>query len=159
MHGIIICRFAAMLYAPNPNVNPTIWNTFNTHQVICRSHFQIIFSIEWCYFNANLTQNCSFLRVYLIMNQYRFRQWLGADEARNHYQWWPSLLTHICVTWGQWVRINSTCKQTKQKLINNNEIDIGQYIFYTIQLLKQEGMVFVRWKSKTHHCLQQNTGI
>ena len=38
-----------------------------------------------------------FLRVQLIIFQHWFRQWLGADQATNHYlkQW---LLTHMCVT-------------------------------------------------------------
>ena len=30
----------------------------------------------------------------------------GAGQATDLYpnQWWPSLLTHICVTWAQWVK-------------------------------------------------------
>ena len=36
-----------------------------------------------------------------------FRLWLGAKEVTIHYlkQWWASLLTHICITWPQWVKI------------------------------------------------------
>ena len=32
---------------------------------------------------------------------------LGTEQATSHYlkQWWPSLLTYICVTWPQWVKI------------------------------------------------------
>ena len=38
-----------------------------------------------------------------------FRWWLGADQATNHYlnQWWPSLLTHICVTRPQWRELSA----------------------------------------------------
>ena len=38
--------------------------------------------------------------VKLIIFQYWFRLWLGADQATSHYlsQWWPSLVTRICVT-------------------------------------------------------------
>ena len=36
-----------------------------------------------------------------------FRQWLGAEQATSYYldQWWPSSLTHICVTRGRWVNV------------------------------------------------------
>ena len=32
-----------------------------------------------------------------------------AEQATSHYlnQWWPSLVTHICVTWPQWVKAES----------------------------------------------------
>ena len=41
-----------------------------------------------------------FLWVQLTIFQHWFRQWLGADQATNHYlnQWWSRSLTHICVT-------------------------------------------------------------
>ena len=37
--------------------------------------------------------------------QHWFRKWLDADQATGHYldQWWPSLLTHMCITQPQWV--------------------------------------------------------
>ena len=48
-----------------------------------------------------------FLRFELTIFQHWFRQWLGADQATSHYlnQWWLILLTHICVTRPQWVKV------------------------------------------------------
>ena len=49
-----------------------------------------------------------FLMVQLTISQYWFKWWLGAKQATSHYlnQWWPSLLTHACVSrWVRWVRI------------------------------------------------------
>ena len=45
------------------------------------------------------------LGVQLTIFLHWFRWWLGADQATSHYvkHWWPRLLTHICVTWPQWV--------------------------------------------------------
>ena len=50
-----------------------------------------------------------FLRVQLIILQHWFRKWLGAEPATSHYlnQWWPTLVTHICVPRPQWVNIKS----------------------------------------------------
>ena len=44
-----------------------------------------------------------FLAVLLTINHRWFR--VVAEQATSHYlnQWWYSLLTHICVTWPQWV--------------------------------------------------------
>ena len=46
-------------------------------------------------------------RVKVTMIQHWFRQWLDASQATSHYlkQWWPSLLTQICITWPQWVKV------------------------------------------------------
>ena len=46
-----------------------------------------------------------FLRVQFIIISHWFRWWLGAEQATSHYlnQWWPNLLTHICVSRPQWV--------------------------------------------------------
>ena len=46
-----------------------------------------------------------FLKVQLKRFQHWFRKWLGAEQATSHYlnQWWLSSMTHICVTWPQWV--------------------------------------------------------
>ena len=48
-----------------------------------------------------------FLRVQLTIIQHWFRLWLGAGQATSHYlnQWWLILLTHICVTRPQWVKV------------------------------------------------------
>ena len=55
--------------------------------------------VFWIKFNLHL-----FL-VQLIVGQYWFRWWLGAEQATSHYlnQHWPSSLTHICDTRGRWV--------------------------------------------------------
>ena len=47
-----------------------------------------------------------FLKVQFTIFQHWFRQWLGAEQATSHYlnQWWPSSMTHICVTRPQWVK-------------------------------------------------------
>ena len=42
-----------------------------------------------------------FSRVQLTIFLHRFRWWLGA--AHQLSQWWPTLLTYICVTRPQWV--------------------------------------------------------
>ena len=48
-----------------------------------------------------------FLGVQLMIFQHWFRWWLGAGQATSHYlnQWWHSLLTQICITLPQWVKI------------------------------------------------------
>ena len=40
------------------------------------------------------------LGVQLTISEHRFRYWLGAEQATNHYlnQWRTSLMTHICGT-------------------------------------------------------------
>ena len=45
-------------------------------------------------------------RVQLTINHNWFRSWLGADQETCYYldQYWPSILTHICITHTQWVR-------------------------------------------------------
>ena len=40
-----------------------------------------------------------FPRVQLTIFQHWFRKWLGTS------QWWPTLLTHICITWPQRVNL------------------------------------------------------
>ena len=47
-----------------------------------------------------------FLRCQLTISQHWFREWLGAEQATNHYlnQCWLSLLMHICGTKGRWVK-------------------------------------------------------
>ena len=46
-----------------------------------------------------------FLRIQLTICQHWFRNWLGANQTRNHFLklWWPKLLTHVYVTKPQWV--------------------------------------------------------
>ena len=41
----------------------------------------------------------------------------GAGQATNHYlkQWWPSFLTHICVTWLQFINKRSFDYSIKRK--------------------------------------------
>ena len=38
--------------------------------------------------------------------KYCIRELLGTETATSYYlkQWWPSLLTHICATWSQYIR-------------------------------------------------------
>ena len=52
-----------------------------------------------------------FLEVQLTIFQHCLRQWVGAEQATSHYlnQWWPSSMTHICVTWPQWVKQSIHC--------------------------------------------------
>ena len=47
-----------------------------------------------------------FAGAQLTIFQHWFRQWLGADQGTSHYlnQWWPTLVTHICVSRPQWVK-------------------------------------------------------
>ena len=47
-----------------------------------------------------------FLMVQLIILQHWFRKWPGADQATSHFlnQWWPTLVTHICVSRSQWLK-------------------------------------------------------
>ena len=56
----------------------------------------------------------------LTVFQHWFWQWLGTGQATSHYlnQWWPSILTHICVTWPQWVNINWAIKNKPEKHLN-----------------------------------------
>ena len=64
-----------------------------------RRHFQTHF-LERKKYEFQLKFHWSlFLRVQLTISEPWFRQWLGAEQATSHYlnQWWPSLLTHICV--------------------------------------------------------------
>ena len=48
-----------------------------------------------------------FWRIQLTIFQHWFRWWFCAVKVTSHYmnQWWPSLLTNICVTLPQWVKI------------------------------------------------------
>ena len=48
-----------------------------------------------------------FATVQFTIIQHCFRQWLGAEQATSHClnQWWPSLVTHICVSRPQWVNV------------------------------------------------------
>ena len=50
---------------------------------------------------------CLFLRVLLTIHQRWFRQWLGAEHATSYYlkKMRPSLLTHICGSWGRWLKL------------------------------------------------------
>ena len=52
-----------------------------------------------------------FPKVQWTINQHWITWWFGGDQATSHYlnQWWFILLTHICVTWLQWLNIFS-CK-------------------------------------------------
>ena len=53
----------------------------------------------------------------LIISQYCFKQWLGAEQATGHYlnQWWPRYSTrYTWVTSEQWV--NDTVKRHRQAL-------------------------------------------
>ena len=47
-----------------------------------------------------------FQKAQLRMVLHRFKQWLGTWQATSHYlnQWWPSLVTHICISWPQWFK-------------------------------------------------------
>ena len=60
--------------------------------------------VFWLKFDRSL-----FLSVQLTINQHWFRQFPGAEEAASHYlnQWWPSWLTHTCVTRPHW--FNTWC--------------------------------------------------
>ena len=57
--------------------------------------YAIWFKIHWSLF----------LRFQLTIYQHWFGYWLGAEQATSHYlnQWWPSLLTDICVSRPQWL--------------------------------------------------------
>ena len=48
-----------------------------------------------------------FLGVQLTQFQHWFRQWLGADQGTTHHMnpWWLSLVTHMCVTRPQCVKL------------------------------------------------------
>ena len=68
----------------------TFWNAFSWMNM-----YEFRLKFHW-----NL-----FLRVQLTISQHWCRWWLGPSQATSHYlnPWWYSLLTHICVTWPQWV--------------------------------------------------------
>ena len=73
-----------------------------------------------------------FKRFQLRINQHWFREWLGAEQAINHYlnQWWFSLLTHICVPRPQWLKviINWSCYMPpSHKYMNTIEV-IWEYM-------------------------------
>ena len=64
----------------------------------CKCKWKFVSNIHWRLL----------LRVQCRIFQHWFRQWLGAWSATRHYlyQWWPSLLTHICVNQPRWVKWN-----------------------------------------------------
>ena len=47
----------------------------------------------------------SFLRFKSTVFQHWFRKCLEAGQLTSHYlnQWWPSVLTHVSLSWPQWV--------------------------------------------------------
>ena len=52
--------------------------------------------------------------IYLTISYSWFKQSFGTEKASSHYlkQWWPSLLTHICITRPRWVKA-VTCVTTE----------------------------------------------
>ena len=74
--------------------------------------FKCNFLNEYIY-KFRLTFDWSFfLGFKLTIFKHWFRKWLGAGHATSLYlsQWWSRLLTHICVTWPQWVKYQYYCK-------------------------------------------------
>ena len=74
--------------------------------------FKCNFLNEYIY-KFRLTFDWSFfLGFKLTIFKHWFRKWLGAGHATSLYlsQWWSRLLTHICVTWPQWVKYQYFCK-------------------------------------------------
>ena len=96
----------------------------------CRRHFQAHFLIWKLLFRFKFHWNL-FPRFQLTTFHHWFRQWLGADQATSHYldQWWPCLLTHICVNRPQWVN-----KATHNKTF----INCDWHRRYTYQVNDQE---------------------
>ena len=94
-------------------LNETILKCFSitqthTFQNIFSNDISIAFSwMKIIEFRLKLHWNM-FPAVQLTISQHYLRQWLGADQAINHYldQWWPSSLTHICGTRGDDLKIN-----------------------------------------------------
>ena len=81
---------------------PTEYNmTLNKMSAIFQTTFSntFFFLVKmyefWLRFHWSL-----FLRVQLTIFLHWFRLWLGAVQATSHdlNQWWPNLLTHMCVT-------------------------------------------------------------
>ena len=66
----------------------------------CRRHFQI-------HKNVCITFKNLFPSMQFEIGQHWFGWWLGAEQATGHCgdRWWPGLVTHILVTWPQWVNI------------------------------------------------------
>ena len=89
------------------------FNTFRPRQSgdhFSRGHFQMHFC-EWKCQLWLIFLWILFLRAQFIISGHWFGWWLGTKQATSHYlnQWWPSLLTHICVSGPQCVR---SIKQT-----------------------------------------------
>ena len=62
--------------------------------------FKLIFLFENYWILIQILLNHISPHVQWTKIHHWFRNWLGADQAKSYYlnQWWPTLLTHICVT-------------------------------------------------------------
>ena len=91
----------------------TFWNVFSWTKII----------VSRLKFHWNL-----FLSVQLIIFQYWFRKWLGADQATSHYlkQCCPSSPMHICITGGRWVNtlVPGRCGNTFKSAISKHKLQI-----------------------------------
>ena len=73
---------------------PTLQTTFS------KAFSYIRFVVSWLMFHWNL-----FPEIQLTICQHWCRWWFGAEQVTSHYlnQWWPGLVTHLCVTGPQCV--------------------------------------------------------
>ena len=71
-------------------------------------HFKMHLIFQWKF--SYLDRN-SFLCVILTKGQHCVREGHGSEQATEHYmnEWWSSILTHICVTWSQYIMWPLVC--------------------------------------------------
>ena len=79
-----------------------------------------------------------FLRVQLTISENWFRKWLGIEQAASHYlsRCLPDSLTHICGTWGRWVKV------TRRTHYNTTH--------FSPKLNSHQNMISL-WKGSTFH--------
>ena len=84
---------------------------------------------KWIFFNENycimiqISLKSFFFRVSLTTIRHHWvRRWLGVKLATSHYlnQWWPSLLTHICVTQPKWIKQQHLNLMTHRYIAENS---------------------------------------
>ena len=91
--------------------------------------FQTIFPSMYFYFDTHFTV-CLFLRVQSTIKHHCFQWRLGTAFAIRKYpnEWWPSSLTHICISRPQW--INSTAPG--QNCQNHANLCYNIWIFFQL---------------------------
>ena len=73
-----------------------------------------------------------FLRVQLTICQHWLRLLLGTKPAMSHYlkQWRPRLLTHICISWPEFVLENINIHLHLLSLLNPGKVEVLEILPY-----------------------------